>query len=114
MLTPSKDDISSPSQSPRLNQSSSLNRQNQRHLLKKHATSLDQTHNFNPKLRQSASLEKFPRNRSWLKPSLSLGNIQMYKPSRQGSLGGMVFSSTESLTEEPEPLEPNYDAYHKG
>ena len=114
MLTPSKDDISSLSQSPRFNQSSSRNRETQRHLLKKHARSLEQTHNSNPKLRHSASLEKFPGNRSWLKPSLSLGNIQMHKPSRQGSLGGMVFSSTESLIEEPEPMEPNCDAFNQG
>ena len=114
MLTPSKDDISPLSQSPRFNQSSSLNRQTQRHLLKKHARSLEQTHTSSPKLRQSASLEKFPGNRSWLKPSLSLGNIQMHKPLRQGSLSGMVFSSTESLIEEPEPMEPNCDAFNQG
>ena len=114
MLTPSKDDISPLSPSPRFNQSSSLNRQTQHHLLKKHARSLEQTHTSNPKLRQSASLEKFPGNRSWLKPSLSLGNIQMYKSLRQGSLSGTVFSSTESLVEEPEPMEPNYDALNQG
>ena len=114
MLTPSKDDISSLSQSPRFNQSSSRNRETQRHLLKKHARSLEQTHNSNPKLRHSASLEKFPGNRSWLKPSLSLGNIQMYKSLRQGSFSGTMFSSTESLTEEPEPMEPNYNAFNKG
>ena len=114
MLTPSKDDISPLSQSPRFNQSSSLNMQTQRHLLKKHARSLDQSHTSNLKLRQSASLEKFPGNRSWLKPSLSLGNIQMYKSLRQGSLSGTVFSSTESLVEEPEPMEPNYDALNQG
>ena len=88
--------------------------QTQRHLLKKHARSLDQSHTSNLKLRQSASLEKFPGNRSWLKPSLSLGNIQMYKSLRQGSLSGTVFSSTESLVEEPEPMEPNYDAFNQG
>ena len=114
LLTPSKDDISPLSQSPRFNQSSSRNGQTQRHLLKKHARSLEQTHNSNPKLRHSASLEQFPGNRSWLKPSLSLGNIQMYKSLRQGSLSGTVFSSTESLVEEPEPMEPNYDALNQG
>ena len=114
MLTPSKDDISPQSQSPRFNQSSSLNRQTQHHLLKKHARSLEQTQTSSPNLLQSASLEKFPGNRSWLKPSLSLGNIQMYKSLRQGSLSGTVFSSTESLVEEPEPMEPNYDALNQG
>ena len=114
MLTPSQDNVSPLSQSPRFNQSSSLNRQTQRHLLKKHARSLEQTHTSNPKLRQSASLEKFPGNRSWLKPSLSLGNIQMYKSLRQGSLSGTVFSSTESLVEEPEPMERNYIAFNQG
>ena len=114
MLTPSQDNVSPLSQSPRFNQSSSLNKQTQRLLLKKHARSLEQTNTSNPKLRHSASLEKFPGNRSWLKPSLSLGNIQMYKSLRQGSLSGTVFSSTESLTEEPEPIEPNYGAFNHG
>ena len=38
----------------------------------------------------------------------------MYKSLRQGSLSGTVFSSTESLVEEPEPMEPNYDAFNQG
>ena len=114
VLTPSQDNVSPLSQSPRFNQSSSQNRQTQRLLLKKHARSLEQTNTSNPKLRHSTSLEKFPGNRSWLKPSLSLGNIQMYKSLRQGSLSGTVFSSTESLTEEPEPIEPIYDAFNHG
>ena len=114
VLTPSQDNVSPLSQSPRFNQSSSLNRQTQRLLLKKHARSLEQTNTSDPKLRHSTSLEKFPGNRSWLKPSLSLGNIQMYKSLRQGSLSGTVFSSTESLTEEPEPIEPNYGAFNHG
>ena len=38
----------------------------------------------------------------------------MYKSLRQGSFSGTMFSSTESLTEEPEPMEPNYNAFNKG
>ena len=91
--------------SPRLNQSSVTIRPNKRNFLKKQASYAEQCYKSTPpKLVHSASLEKFPGNRSWIKPSLSLGNIPSYKQRLHGSI---AFSSSESLIEEPEPNEPH-------
>ena len=82
-------------------------RSNKHTLLKKQTSCVEQHPKPTKTLRHSASLERFPGHLSWLKPSLSLGNIPSQRQRLHGGIGGAAFNSSESLLEEPELMDPN-------